>query len=289
LKQDSAMTSQMDEHTGRYHDDLVEPGIKAGERGSPEYAQAIRQSAMTTAAAGMAHGVLLLFAFWLIKSRTPGAGASQAEILSYYGDPNHRRLVLFAGIYLIPFAGIAFIWFTVALRAWVGQIASRIDIIRSNILLVCGVIYITLIFSAGASMSVMSTSIDLGGQSADANLSRNFLLYGTSLFLVFAMRMASMVVTTMTGIGRATGILPRWLQMVGFVVALGMMLVSSFNSWFVIVFPLWLIVFGIFMLRRAWEIPSEGGFPLPPAVNTVRAQLNKVRKSPARRSKVDGD
>lgn len=264
------MASQMDEQPDRRHDDLFGSGVVAGERGSAEYAQSIRRSAVTTAAAGMAHAVLLLLAFWLLKSRTPGAGAPQAEVLSYYSDPNHRRIVLFAGIYLIPFAGIAFIWFTVALRAWVGQIASRIDIIRSNVLLVCGVIYITLIFSAGASLSVMSTSVELGGQSNDPTLARNFLLYGTSLFLVFAVRMASMIVTTMTGIGRATGILPRWLQMVGFVVALGMMLVASFNSWFVVVFPLWLIVFGIFMLRRAWEIPNDSGSSILPAVDVIK-------------------
>src|SRR3954451_9493128 len=84
----------------------------------PHHPLAVRKAAIRTALVGIAHSILLILTVWLLKSRAPGLNASDAEIVSFYSDPNNRRLILFAGLYLIPFAGIAFIWFIVSLQMW---------------------------------------------------------------------------------------------------------------------------------------------------------------------------
>jgi hypothetical protein len=49
----------------------------------------------------------------VLLSDVPGAASSTASIVNYYSSADRRRVVL-VGLYLTPFAGIAFIWFIVA-------------------------------------------------------------------------------------------------------------------------------------------------------------------------------
>jgi hypothetical protein len=78
---------------------------------------------LLTAALGAVHAVLLLLSYWLL-SRLPESHADDAEIISFYGSRD-SRLTVFVGLYLMPFAGIAFLWFIVALRMWIAHSASR--------------------------------------------------------------------------------------------------------------------------------------------------------------------
>jgi len=79
----------------------------------------IRRAAMLTAWMGIAHAVLFLLAYYLL-STTPGARAPDDEIRQFYASAARRRLVL-VGLYVMPFAGIAFVWFIVALRMWISH------------------------------------------------------------------------------------------------------------------------------------------------------------------------
>jgi hypothetical protein len=72
----------------------------------------LRRAAYLTASFGAIYSVLFLVAYWLVSGQ-PGPGASDAEVLSFYATEAPRRFVL-VGLYLMPFAGIAFVWFIVA-------------------------------------------------------------------------------------------------------------------------------------------------------------------------------
>jgi hypothetical protein len=58
--------------------------------------------------------------------------------------------VVLVGLYLMPFAGIAFLWFIVALRMWITHSASRENVLLSNIQLVSGIVFIALFSLAPA-------------------------------------------------------------------------------------------------------------------------------------------
>ena len=70
------------------------------------------------------HGVLFLVFVLVVVEPAGPVGASAAEVTAFYSSSGQRR-VMIAGLYLMPFAGIAFIWFIVALRMWVAGTARR--------------------------------------------------------------------------------------------------------------------------------------------------------------------
>jgi hypothetical protein len=221
----------------------------------PHHPLAVRKAAMMTIGIGLIHALLLISAAFLLKTRTPGVRATDEELIAFYLDPEKRRVVVVAGLYLIPFAGIAFIWFFTALRMWIIASAPRVNVLLSNVQLASGIIYTTLVLAAGGSMSVMAASIELSDGAVDPMLARQFPQYGASLLLVFAMRVAAMFVLTTTNLGRISGILPRWFVNVGFIVGVALLFTASLDSWFVLVFPGWIITFCVILIDRVRRIP----------------------------------
>ena len=127
----------------------------------------------------------------------------------------------------------------------------------SNVQLVSGIIYTTLILAAGGAMSVPAVTMELSNEAVDPVLARQLPQYGASLMLVFAMRMAAMFVLTTTNLGRLSGILPKWFIWIGFVVAAGLLLTASFSSWLVFVFPAWVLAFCVVLINRARTISRD--------------------------------
>lgn len=210
---------------------------------------------MLTAGVGIAHAVLFLVSFVLL-SGVPGAEASTQEIKDFYGSAQSRRLVL-VGLYLMPFAGIAFIWFIVALRMWIDGTARRVNILMSNIQLVTGIVYVTLFFAAAASLSVLATSVEFADGDIDPVTARQFPVFGNALLTIFALRMVAMFVFTTSTIGRTSGVLPSWFARGGYVVGMFLLLTASLQPWFVFVFPVWMLVLSTILLSRARRIPPE--------------------------------
>jgi hypothetical protein len=68
------------------------------------------RAAYIAAAAGTVHAALFLLSYWLVTSQ-PGVRASDSELEAFYRDAVPRRLIV-VGLYLVPFAGIAFVWFS---------------------------------------------------------------------------------------------------------------------------------------------------------------------------------
>ena len=119
----------------------------------------------------------------------------------------------------MPFAGIAFIWFVVALRMWVEGTARHVNILLSNIQLVSGILYVALFFAAAASTSVLAASVEFSDGDIDPVVAHQFPQFGNTLVLVFALRMAAMFVMTTSTIGRTSRVVPGWFAWSGYVVA----------------------------------------------------------------------
>lgn len=221
----------------------------------PEHPRSLRKAAYLTAGMGMAHALLFLLAFWLI-SDVPGPNASSQEILDYYTSDQNRRPIL-VGLYVMPFAGIAFIWFIVALRMWTSGQVRRENVLLSNVQLVSGILYIALFFGGAAASSVLAASVQFAQGSVDPDTARQFPQLGSALLLVFGMRMAAMFVFSTTNITRSVGIIPRWFAIIGLVVGLGLLLSATFNRALVLVFPIWILVFCALLIRRARLIPDD--------------------------------
>ena len=210
--------------------------------------------------------MLFLLTYWLV-SDVPGGNASDAEITEFYKSDDRWRIIL-AGLYVGPFAGMAFIWFLVALRMWVDSSTNRVSVLLSNIQLVAGIVYVTLLFAGLGASAVVAASVEFADSEVNPVAARHFPQYGDTLLFVFSFRMAAMFVLTPSTIGRTSGILPRPFVWSGYAVGLFLLLSSGFEEWFALVFPLWLLALTGILLVRARRIPPELRLPAsgPPAI-----------------------
>jgi hypothetical protein len=224
-----------------------------------EHGRSVRRVATLTACVGGIHALLFLLSYWLV-SDVPGANASDAEITEFYKSGETWRIIV-AGFYVGPFAGMAFIWFLVALRMWVDSSAHRVSVLLSNIQLVAGIVYVALLFAAFAASSVLAASAEFADGEIDPVAARQFPQYGDTLLFVFTFRMAAMFVFTTSAIGRTSGILPRPFVWSGYAVGLFLLLSAGFEAWFALVFPVWLLALTAILLVRARRIPPELRLP----------------------------
>ena len=205
-----------------------------------------RKALLLLVAMGCLHAVLFLLAYGLLSS-TPHADSPDEEILAFYQSGERRRFVL-VGLYVMPFAGIAFLWFSTILRVWTR--AHELHELLSGIQLVSGILYVGLFFAAAAASSVMAVSAEFSSAPVDPVVARQFPLYGGTLLLAFAMRMAAMFVFMTSRLGRMAGVLPRWFSSVGVVVGLFLLLSATSDRRLVLVFPFWLLALCALLLVR---------------------------------------
>ena len=83
-------------------------------------------------------------------------------------------------------------------------------------------------FIGAAASSVLTASIEFAGAAPDPVAARQFPIFGQTVVLFFAMRMAAMFVFTTSAIGRSAKVLPRWFALAGFAVGLFLLLTASF-------------------------------------------------------------
>ncbi len=71
-------------------------------------------AARLTSVLGIAFAVLFLGGLAMLAG-TPGPRSTNQELVTFYASGAQRRLVL-SGLYVLPLAAVAFLWFIAALR-----------------------------------------------------------------------------------------------------------------------------------------------------------------------------
>jgi hypothetical protein len=227
----------------------------------------LRRAAYLTIGLGVAFSALYILSYFLLQ-QTPGPTATDAEIVTFYSAGGQRRLILI-GLYVMPFAGIAYLWFIIALRMWIEGMARRVSQLLSNVQFVSGIIFIGLLFTAGAASAATAASMEFARGPVDPMLARQLPQLSSTILLVFAMRMAAMFVFTTSNIGRASRILPRWFVYLGFAVGLFLLLSATFNRLLALVFPVWVLLLCVILYTRARAILAEAVVP-PAGRSTAR-------------------
>lgn len=227
-----------------------------------ERGQSLRRAATITAAVGAVHAILFIVAFVLLAG-APGSEATDEEIVAYYSSPA-GSLPSLVGLYVMPFAGIAFMWFIVALRMWEAFSVKRENLLFSNLQLVSGILYVAMLSVGAAAQGVLAASATYSSEPIDPVLARLFPEYGSTVLVVFAIRMAAIFVFTTSTIGRSAGVLPSWFAVAGYMVGVFMLLSATLHPALVLVFPTWLFVLSAILLSRARSIPADARVPPVP-------------------------
>jgi hypothetical protein len=225
-----------------------------------EHGRSLRRAAVLTAVVGLVFSILFTISFVLMLA-VPSGRATDEEIVAYYSS-GERVLPAAIGLYVLPFAGIAFLWFIVTLRLWAAASTKRLNNLQSNIQLISGIVFVALFFIGAAAISVLATSVQFADGPIDPAAARQFPIFGGTVILFFAMRMAAMFVFTTSALGRSARILPPWFALIGFVVGLFLLFSATLSPTLIFVFPAWVAVLSLILLRRAREIPQDAELPV---------------------------
>ncbi|MFD7136357.1 hypothetical protein [Streptomyces sp. NPDC059894] len=195
--------------------------------------------------AGVVFAVLMATAIVLVRIALP-AGAGGDDIAVGAGQRNAVRTALA----LLPFAGIAFLWFMGALREQAGAGEDRFV---STVFLGSGLVFVATLFGAAAAAA---TVLDESGR--HSAFGRH---YAYALLTTYAMRMAAVFILTSSAIGRRLGVFPRPLVVLSLLAGLTLLVAGADLPWSELVFPGWALVVSLHILwgRR----PAGAGRPGP--------------------------
>ena len=228
-----------------------------GTRADPDgsLVESVGREFRAPAAAGIAGLVFtaLFVVSMLLLYRRPAKGSSAAEIAQWYLKNDAKTLGV-VGLYLVPFAGITFLWFVAAVRHRIGQNEDRFF---ATVFFGSAILFVGMLWAAAAAAGASLAAVKFQGApppSPDVFVFSRGLAY--TLLFVYAVRAGAVFMIVSSTIGLRTRTLPRWLAYLGFVVALVLLFSVSYSRVFVLIFPAWVAVISIELLLRRRPSPA---------------------------------
>ena len=181
------------------------------------------------------HGAAIMLLQW---GRPANGDPSQ-----WVTESSQRRAVGLA-IELIPYAGIAFLWFIGVIRSRLGD---REDKLFATVFLGSGLLFVAMLFTAAA---ITGALLDLygGTQPVSTDDARLASAITTTLLGAFGIRMAAVFTLVVTTLGRRTSIVPGWLVVFGYSTAVILLLVPPSTRWVALLFPAWVLLLSLQLL-----------------------------------------
>ena len=160
-------------------------------------------------------------------------------------DPAYRNWVSIA-LNLVPFTGIAFLWFMAVLRNRIGLLEDRFF---ATVFLGSGLLFVAMLFAAVAvARGLLETFSAPGRLSADNETFAVGRTMAYALMNTFGMKMAAIFMFVTSTIGLRTAVLARWVSLVGFALGLVLLLVITNFAWIALVLPFWVLLVSTYIL-----------------------------------------
>jgi hypothetical protein len=192
------------------------------------------------AIAGIVFSVLLIITFALLRVSLP------AEPSSAFEGFKGRTETITLAISLIPFAGVAFLWFVGVIRDRLGPLEDRLF---ATVFLGSGLLFLAMLFCAAA--VVISTVVALSPSSA-VRMDENTFAFARNLTFhlmnVYAIKMAAVFMITTSTLAAYTRFVPRYVAYLGYPLALLILFGSQYREWSFFIFPLWVLLLSIQIL-----------------------------------------
>jgi hypothetical protein len=202
------------------------------------------------AIAGIAFSALLITIFWLLWRSVPSDPLDPGAWLA-----TDSKTVALA-LNLVPFAGIAFLWFIGVLRDRLGQHEDRFF---ATVFFGSALLFLAMLFAAAA----ITGAIMLVASSADPNEMTNSATFhyaratGYIFMNVYAIKMAGVFMISTSTVVIYTKIAPRWIAVLGYVLACILLIGSYYISWSFAVLPLWVFLVSIYILLDNLARPQK--------------------------------
>jgi hypothetical protein len=174
----------------------------------------------SAAVAGIIFSVILIVVLAQFHGAVPARPSTD-----WLTDPGRRQNVQLA-VSLIPFAGIAFLWFIGVIRTRLGE---REDKLFATVFLGSGLLFVALLL----------------------------VVFTKSLMGMFGARMAAVFTISVSSIGMRTGLVPKWLVLIGYVTGVLLLLSPPLSNWTQLLFPTWVLLFSIYILVASRHLPAD--------------------------------
>jgi hypothetical protein len=202
------------------------------------------RSPRSAAIAGLIFSVLLGVIIIVIQISFP------ADPVDFSGDwleDNSNAVSLAIG--LVPVAGLAFLWFMGVARDLLGHLEDQFF---STVFTGSGLLFLGMLFIWA---SIGGTILIIHNENPEILIEGGFYKVGRILMSevigVFAMSMAGAYVFSTGSIWLRTGVVPRWLAILTWGIAVVLWL-SLFLSWWIrLAFPIWVFVVSVYILAAS--------------------------------------
>ena len=201
------------------------------------------------AIAGIVFGVLLLTAMTMARLALSRGGYAELQL------DESRRAMIQMSLQLVPYAGIAFLWFIGVVRDQLGDVEDRLF---STVFLGSGLLFLAMLFNGVVTTSSLVEMLDGTHVNPDVWAYGRDTSYG--LISVYAMRMAAVFTISVSTAGLRAAALPRWVSYLGFAVGLVLLAGSADLTWLQMLFPGWvLLVSAVILLTSPPERQAADG------------------------------
>ncbi len=191
------------------------------------------------ALAGILFALLFGASVVLIRLTVPADPEGNAWVAA------HAKRVSLA-LNLLPYAGIAFLWFIGVIRDRLGDVEDRFF---STVFLGSGLMFLALVFFSGAMAGGLVNFLDLEPSSTAY---REVLVFSRAVMFesmnVYAIRMAGVFMISLGTIWYRTGLMHRLWALITYAFALILLLSINYSPWVVLIFPAWVLAVSIYIL-----------------------------------------
>ena len=206
----------------------------------------VRHTRLTTpraaAVAGILFAVIFIASVGLMRLAIPEevTATNTEEWLRSSAD-----LVRFA-LTLVPFAGIAFLWFMGVVRSHLGRLEDQFFY---TVFYGSGLLFLAMIFTssalAGGLVSAYTLAPELLTDGDVITFARTVIYTITN---IYAIRMAGVFMLSLGTVWLRTRAMPRWFVFLTYLLALALLVAINLSLWMIMVFPLWVLTVSIYIL-----------------------------------------
>jgi hypothetical protein len=147
---------------------------------------------------------------------------------------------------LLPFAGIAFLWFMGVVRDRMGRLEDQFF---STVFFGSGLLFLAMTFvSAALAGGVLATYALEHSKLIDSGVYTFIRTVMYRITSVYAVKMAGVFMISLATIWVRTRLMPRWLAVLTYVLALGLLLSIGSSLWVTLIFPVWVCAVSVYIL-----------------------------------------
>jgi hypothetical protein len=192
------------------------------------------------AIAGIIFSVVLVTSQLLIWSSIPAIPSHSA--MEVVGHSNTVSL----GLNMLPFAGVAFLWFIAVVRDRLGVLEDQFF---ATVFLGSGLLYLAMTFTSGAIagglIQTLQKTPEIRTQSGTYALARAQI---DAAMNTYGLKMAGVFMFSTSTILVRTGIVRRWIPFLGFALAIALLFGAGTIQWIPLVFPAWVFLISVDIL-----------------------------------------